>query len=172
MPRPRACAGMLSPSSEDGQYLLRTMPGTATIVPQSRMISEPQDDELLVITVLPQYIGERYALLVRSLGYRTLDDLAAVRESRLSVLGGFGERRMAGIRQALADHGRAFHDGPKADLTPQIEAMTARLSERFGGSTEPSRSHPRIAPAAGSPGASRPGSGHGGGRTARRAAAH
>lgn len=128
-----AFAEAVPSSGPEGQYLLRASLSPASIPTTSFIDIDQQDPELLVIIILPKYIGERYALLVRSLGYRTLDDLAAVRECQISVLGGFGERRMSGIRDALTDHDLNFFDGPKADLTPQIEAMTARLSGRLGG---------------------------------------
>lgn len=172
MQRSRAFAEVSPSQDDEAEYILRGTSHPASIGVAYPMNKNSQDEELLVIAILPKYIGERYALLVRSLGYRTLDDLAGVRESRLSVLGGFGESRMADIRQALADHGKAFYDGPKVDLTGQIRATADRLAERFDRRPGASRSHPRIAQAAESPNGSPPGSAHGGGRRARRAAAH
>lgn len=128
------------------------------------------EQEHLVLEILPTYVGWRYARLVRSLGYRTLEDLSKVREIELSALGGFGEGRMTQIRAALADHDLKFYDGPKADLTDQIQATMQLWTQRLGTeSAEPSRTRPRRAPRASSPTEFQSGGASGRGKILRRA---
>lgn len=91
-------------------------------------IDSVERSELLVLEVLPPYVGPKFALLVRRLGFRTMGELAQSREIDLSSLSGFGAVRMEQLRQALTDHGLSFKPAPIADLMPRIRRTMSEWS--------------------------------------------
>ena len=91
------------------------------------MESDETDNKRYTLEVLPRYVGNRYALLLSYIGYKTLDDLAKVPEFYISSLGGFGPARMRKLEQALADHGLCFLHVPKRDLMGKIHETLGSL---------------------------------------------
>jgi hypothetical protein len=67
-------------------------------------------------------VGGKFVNLLLRLGYETLSDLAAEKESSIAALPGCGPRTIALLRGVLADHGLSFAQPARVNILPRVLA--------------------------------------------------